>query len=159
VSNLHPIRDVIWQAADESEREILLKRWQSEKDQPKESKPVSTMQSTNLLTRLVEEQISAIEVAAAKAESAKREQEAQLIAQKDQVLRQTFSKLIEADVAHVQNGFLYFDYQDRKFRVYRDSEGWRLEDSKNNVPIESEHADVLRKLALTLAKILQKVPA
>jgi hypothetical protein len=105
---------------------------------------------------LVDEQISAIEQAAARAEQSKRDAESQLIAQKDQVLRKTFSKLIEADVAHVQAGHLYFDYQGRKFRVYRDSDQWMLEDKTTNVPIEGESADILRKLAFTLAKILQK---
>jgi thioesterase domain-containing protein len=152
MSDLFPVRDFI--AANSDNPDELRARWAAEKITPKEETP---KMSSNLLTRLVDEQISAIEAAEAKAESAKREQETQLIAQKDQLLRKTFSRLIETGEAHVQAGYLYFDHAGRKFRVHREADQWMLEGRDINVPIEGEHADILLKLAATLAKCLKKV--
>jgi hypothetical protein len=103
MSDLFSVRDVIWQSADETERQTLLKRWQSEQGKPKEEQ-MRTTQSSTILTRLVESKLSEIQEVEDRAELAKHVAQGALIAQKNEMLRKTFSKLVDADVAHVVGG-------------------------------------------------------
>jgi hypothetical protein len=116
MSDLFSVRDVIWQAATESEQEILHKRWQSEQGKPKEEK--MNVATNNWLEDKVAAQVRKFvderEQKALEARRAKRENEERL----ESELRKHLADFIKETGGYFGNGKANFKYRERTYGVF-----------------------------------------
>ena len=149
------VRSMILASLPSDEADALRAKWAAE-SKLSEEKPVPTA-TNNILSRLVDEKVSEI---TAKQEALIAEQRAaaqRFTADMNRTLNIAFRKLIDANVATVADGYLYFELDDTEYRVYKSADEWLLESGVKVWKITGDSADMVVKLASTIAKIRAKV--
>jgi hypothetical protein len=158
-------RQLIFDAATESERAELRKKWLIEpllrtRVGGINSMKGSEMNATSFFIEAIDEEREALEDAARSAQQAAEQTRMKLIKANEKELAKQFAKLIDGNVARVMNGEMVFELPNSNYfySVSLDNGNYLL--SVDSTPVEkfAGNGDAVRALAKVLAKNPQPKP-